>query len=240
MRFDVQIDTSALTARTLSQAKNLAYSTSQALNATGKDVQDAMRVHLDRTYHLRRAGFMYRLIKIFQFSNARQGIPFIEIGVDNKARVLLGYFEEGGLREPAVGKNVAVPITGSDARPTDMASVPSRFTFQKMNFERHVTKDGKTQWKGDNGTFLIPNVGVFKRTAKKENYKKTHRARKHFIGSAGRVLWNSTVVKMLYKLMIPSSIKRIPANLQLDKIAAQQLNLKFSDYFFQFYNRFKR
>lgn len=165
MRFDVQIDPSALTARTLREAKNLAYSTSQALNAVAKDVQTAERVHLDQTYHLRKAGFMYRLIKIFQFSSARQGIPFVEIGIDSKTRVLLGIFEKGGAREPFKGKNVAVPITGSEARPSEMSTIPGEFTFQKMKFKKHVTATGKEQWKGENGTFLIPNIGVFQRIA---------------------------------------------------------------------------
>jgi hypothetical protein len=235
MRFDVQIDPSALTARTLREAKNLVYSTSQALNAVAKDVQTAERVHLDRTYHLRKAGFMYRLIKIFQFSNARQGIPFVEIGVDAKTRVLLGIFETGGERQPFKGKHVAVPITGGEARPSEMSTIPAEFTFQQMKFKKHVTATGKTQWKGENGTFLIPNVGVFQRTAHlSKTSRRGNRAKTPGSGNRQR----SRMVTLLYKLMAPSAITRLPANLQFVSIAAQNLQAKFATYFTTFYNRF--
>lgn len=236
MRLDVQIDTSALKARTLREAKNLAYSTSQALNATAKDVQAAERAHMDRTYHLRRAGFMYRMIKIFQFSNARQGIPFVEIGVDKKPRLLLGVFEEGGQREPFKGHNVAVPITGSEARPGDMSTIPEQFTFRKMQFRRHTTANGKVQWRGENHTFLIPDVGVFTRT---DQPQKTERRKKSFTGRAGRVLRETKLVKLLYKLMLPASMKRLPANLQLGRISRQQMQMRFSEYFTKFYSRYR-
>lgn len=237
-RFDVKIDPSALKTRTLQEAKNLAYSTSQALNATAKDAQTAERVLMDRTFKLRRAGFMYRLVKIFQFSNARQGIPFVEMGIDQKPRVLLGTFEGGGPREPMVGKNVAVPITGQPARPSPYSSVPARFTFQGMKFEKHTTADGKEQWKGENGTFLIPGVGVFQRTGKKQ--KQPGRARRHFVGTGGRVLWDSRVVKLLYKLMAPGQIRRLPASLHFVDTVRKTAEQKFTGYFSQFYNRFRR
>jgi hypothetical protein len=236
MRFDVQIDPSALKARTLREAKNLAYSTSQALNAVAKDVQTAERVHLDQTYHLRKAGFMYRLIKIFGFSNARQGTPFVEIGIDQKTRVLLGVFEQGGERRPFKGKNVAVPITGSEARPSEMSTIPGEFTFQKMKFRKHVTATGKEQWKGENGTFLIPNVGVFQRTAQ---LSKTSRRGNRTKTPGGGHRQRSRQVKLLYKLMRPSLIQRLPANLHFVATATQNLQAKFATYFTRFYSRFK-
>lgn len=236
MRFDIQIDASALKARTLREQKNLAYSTSQALNAVAKDAQAAERAHLDRTFHLRRAGFMYRLIKIFQFSNARQGIPFVEIGVDGKSRVLLGIFERGGAREPFKGRNVAVPITGGEARPSEMSTIPGEFTFQKMKFRKHVTANGQTQWKGESGTFLIPNVGVFQRTGQ---LSKTSRRgnRTKTPGSGNRA--RSRMVKLLYKLVPPGHLKRLPPSLQFVEIAGRNLQEKFTAYFTKFYGRFK-
>ena len=71
MKIDIQFDTRNLRARTLREKKNLAYSTSQALNETAKDIQQATRIRMDRIFHLRKAGFMYRLIKIFKFSLSR-------------------------------------------------------------------------------------------------------------------------------------------------------------------------
>lgn len=236
MPINMEFDYSNLKARTLREAKNLGYSTSQALNATGKDIQTAMRVHMDQTYKLRKAGFMYRLVKIFQFSNARQGIPFLEIGIDQKQRLILGIFEKGGEREPFKGKNVAVPITGGEARPTTLSTIPDQFTFRKMHFTKHVTAEGKTQWKGENHTFLIPALGVFKRT---DEPTKTDRRAKSFSGRSGRVLRESKLVKLLYKLMAPGAMKRLPANLDLQKIAEQISTQKFKQYFTSYYSRYK-
>jgi hypothetical protein len=236
MQINVKIETENLKTRTLREVKNLAYSTSQALNATAKDVQAAERVHMDRTYHLRRAGFMYRLIKIFKFSNARQGIPWTEIGVENKSRVILSTFEEGGQRKPVKGKNVAVPITGSFARPTDTSTIPDEYTFRKMKFKRHLTSGGKTQWKGESHTFLIPGIGVFQRIGT----TKTERRAKTFTGRSSRILESSKALKLLYKLLSPGSIKQLPANLHLGRIARQEMQQKFIGYFTRFNSRFKK
>ena len=84
MKIDIQFDSRNLKALTLREKKNLAYSTSQALNETAKDMQQKTRIRMDRIFHLRKAGFMYRMIKIFKFSNARQGIAYAEIGVQQR------------------------------------------------------------------------------------------------------------------------------------------------------------
>ena len=236
MQINAQFDISNLKARTLREAKNLAISTSQALNSVAKDVQQDERIHLDRTYTLRKAGFMYRIIKIAKFSNAKQGVPFVEITIDKKQRVLLGIFEEGGERQPFKGKDVAVPITGGEARPTEQSTIPDEFTFKKMSFKKHVTKEGKTQWKGENGTFLIPDVGVFKRT---DQPQKTERRAKSFVGRAGRVLQESKLVKLLYKLMAPGQLKKLQPNLHFKDTAQRVMQEKVSYYFHKNYDRYK-
>lgn len=237
MQINVRIDAKALKANTAKEIKNLAYSTSQALNATTKDAQQAERVHMDRTFHLRRTGFMYRLIKIFTFSNVRQGTPFTEIGIDNtKERLLLGEFEKGGPREPFMGKNVAVPITGTKARPSIMATIANRFTFKGMNLQQHQTSGGKEQWKGANRTFLIPGKGVFQRTGRKQK-KADRRQKEAFTGAKGRVLRDTKVVAMLYKLLPPSSIKSIPPSLHFLQTVQQTVQQRFTQYFNRFFYR---
>lgn len=220
MRIDITIDPTALKARTDREVKNLAYSTSQALNAVAKDIQTQQRVHLDQTYHLRKAGFMYRLIKIFRFSNARQGIPYAEVGVDtSKNRVLLSTFEAGGERRPFTGKHVAVPITGGAARPSESALVKGGFTFEAMALERHVTRDGKVQWKGKSGTFLLPNIGVFQRQGRRNKRGKGRR------------------VALIYKLIAPGAMKHLPANLRFLETARHQVQQKFTDYFARYFRK---
>ncbi len=168
MKINVKIDTKALKARTQREARRLAFSTAQALNETAKEIQTAERIQVDRTFQIRKAGFMYRLIKITNWASARQGRPYAEVAVDNtKKRVLLSTFEEGGVKEPAKGKHVAVPITGEGARPSFASTIQEDLTFRGMKFKKHVTKRGKVQWKGRHGTFIIPDLGVLQRVAGK-------------------------------------------------------------------------
>jgi len=166
VRIDVKIDTSNLKTRTLREQKRVAYSMSQALNDTALQIQTAQRVNLDKKFTVRKAGFMYRLIKI-KFASVPKDLPVAEVYVDNtKQRVLLGLFEDGGEREPAVGQNVAVPITGEAARPSFGQLVQDVFTFQKLKFKRKRGGSGNVL-QGQQNTFLVPGVGVFMRTAKK-------------------------------------------------------------------------
>jgi hypothetical protein len=168
VRINVKIDTKALKARTEREAKRLAFSTAQALNETAKEIQTAERVNLDRKFTVRKAGFLYRLIKITAFASPRKGRPFAEVAIDPaKKRVLLGIFERGGEKEPAKGKSVAVPLTGGPARPTFKQPVQGEFTFRKLRFRRHRTKTGKVQWKGEQRTFTIPGLGVLQRVGGK-------------------------------------------------------------------------
>jgi len=165
MRIDINIDSRNLKARTLREAKRLAYSTSQALNDTMLDVQQAERINLDRKYQIRQAGFMYRLVKVLKFANPRRGIPYAEVGIDpTKRRVLLPLLQTGGRRQPVKGKEVAVPITGSAARPTFARQVTPSLRFTKMRLRKTKTRRRKKlQLKGQEGTFVIPGAGVFQR-----------------------------------------------------------------------------
>lgn len=192
----VDIDPSKLVARTERQKKRFAYVVSKSLNESALKVEQAERVQLDRKFEIRRAGFMYRLIKITQFSNPKKTLPFAEIAIDNtKARVLLPIFEEGGPKDPVKGKNVAVPVTGQSARPAFSDLVPDEFTFRKLGFRRqNLTKAGKLAtaakkkfgikgrltpdyfvWAGKERTFILPSTkkhpqgGVFQRVGPKKD-----------------------------------------------------------------------
>jgi hypothetical protein len=168
VQIKVQIDTKTLKARTEREAKRLAFSTAQALNETAQEIQTAERVNLDRKFTVRKAGFLYRLIKITAFASPRKGRPFAEVAIDpTKKRVLLGIFERGGEKEPAKGKSVAVPLTGGPARPSFTQPVAEEFTFRKLRFRHHRTKTGKLQWKGEQRTFIIPGLGVLQRVGGK-------------------------------------------------------------------------
>jgi hypothetical protein len=168
MKIDIKIDTKELEAKTLREAKRLAYSAVQGLNKTATDIQTAQRVNLDRKFTIRKAGFMYRLIKV-AFASVGKEVPFAEVYVDpTKTRVLLGLFEDGGTRDAAKGQNVAVPITGEAARPSFGSLVIDAFTFTKLRFKpRDGSHGGQTVYEGKQNTFLIPGVGVFQRIGQK-------------------------------------------------------------------------
>lgn len=192
MKIDIKVDTSLLDKNAKRYAKNLAFSTAQALNDAAKEAQTRIRSNLRTQFHVRQPQFLDRSIKIFAFASATANRPYAEIGVDNKPRLLLSIFEEGGARLPFVGKHVAVPITGQAARPSDADGVRPDFYFQALNFRKSkttATKAGKAIlaarraagirkrklggeyliWRGNQRTFILPHTrraplgGVFQR-----------------------------------------------------------------------------
>ena len=199
MRIDVRVETSLLDQNAKRYAKNLAYSTAQALNDAAKVAQSRIRSNLRERFRIRNPAFMDRTIKIFAFANVTAQRPFAEIGVDNsKKNLLLSLFEEGGARLPFVGKNVAVPITGQAARPGFDSSVRSDLTFTALNFRKSktvITRAGREVlkarraagnrkrklggdyliWQGNRRTFILPSTrraplgGVFMRVGPKRD-----------------------------------------------------------------------
>lgn len=205
MRINVEIDSRALRTFTQKQQRRLAFNTAQALNETAKKIQAAERVNLDRKLEVRRAGFMYRLIKITAFASARAARPFAEIAIDpTKQRVLLGKLESGGVKQPEKGGRVAVPVTGGPGRPSFADPVPSQYWFQRLRFRRHRTEAGKTQLKGLLRTFIIPGKGVFQRGSPVKT-----RGRKTFKGKAGRLLRNTTLATLIYSFVKGPRLKPV-------------------------------
>jgi hypothetical protein len=92
----------------------------------------------------------------------------------NVKRLLLAGFETGAMREPFVGHNVAIPITGeARAGGSIGGEIKPEFVFGKMRLKA-VTVIGRThsdttQYKGANRLFLLkssrqaPLGGVFQR-----------------------------------------------------------------------------
>jgi len=168
----MKFDTSALKVKTEREIKRLAYNTALALNETAKAVQLEERANLDRKFTVRKATFMYRLIKIFKFASARQNRPFAEIGIDpTKQRVLLQRFEKGGERPPFKGERVAVPVTGGPARPTFPQSVAAAFRFTALRLKPRIRSRrfhprvlaAAPQLAGAQQTFSIRGRGIFQR-----------------------------------------------------------------------------
>lgn len=197
MKIDLQMDAKALEDRMGLTAKNLAYASVNAVNRTALQVQKQAQENVKSRFVLRQADFVLRQAAIIKpFASVGQNRPFAEIQVGQKSRLLLGDFEKGAQRVPFVGKNVAVPITGSPARPSFNAPVegslritalglqPSLSTAQRK--QRRSIKGGSAKetramrgdftraagagqvWKGRQHTYMIPGVGIFQRTGPKK------------------------------------------------------------------------
>ena len=229
MRIGLRVDTSGLKARTAREIKRLAYNTALALNETAKAVQLAERANLDRKFTLRKTGFIYRLIKIFKFASARQGRPWVEIGIDpTKKRVLLGMFEKGGEKQPFKGKSVAVPVTGGPARPTFTQSVSAQYWFSRLRLRGHTTSTGKVQFKGAQRSFMLSPAGgklkfagIFQRGGP---LKTARRAKARFKG-----LLSQTAVKLGYLFVPrPKLDARLDFGLIGGKTAAKEWPIQFS------------
>lgn len=193
MDFKFDIDFSLLDQRAKNFEKNLAFSVAQALNETVKLIQTKIRQNVKARFKLRKTDFVLRRIKISAFANVRQQRPYAVIEVEQKPRLLLGSFEEGEVREPFVGKHVAVPVTGQAARPSWDQNVNARkYGFKALNFQQKDMREVNSKsnakrkknranskpymvWLGRQRTFILsktrssPFGGVFQRIGPKHD-----------------------------------------------------------------------
>lgn len=174
VKISMRVDNTALFRRLGPKAdRALAYGVVNALNKTAKEVQQAERERVLSEFDVRQKAFISReaaKIERENFANVRKGQAWVEIGVGQKPRLLLSEFEKGGTRYPFVGEHVAMPVIGSPARRTRKAKVPKQFTFEQLNFQ----KGRNRTYTGANRTYLIPEVGVFQRGAKRKRKAERH------------------------------------------------------------------
>lgn len=170
--------------------RRMRYAIVNALNQTALAIQAAERERVLRLFHVRKAEFLVGApgrggqTAIVRFASYSAGRLEARVETGQKARLLLPGYERGAPRRPAVGRRVAIPLTGGPARPSAAASVPAEFTFQQLRlraatarrarrrdvtFSAHLTRTG-VQYKGAHRTFILeqtaklPEGGVFQRT----------------------------------------------------------------------------
>ena len=168
--FSVQVS-NAEALRVLRKSETrIAYAVANSLNTTIKSVQREQRLELRRRFTVR-IPFTERQIAIIDpFASASKRIMWTRIRVGQKPRLLLAQFETGGERRPFKGSRVAVPIPGG-ARATKEASVTESLRFTRLRLRRKSAGAETKRRKGGGtgpivgaqGTFRIPNVGVFQR-----------------------------------------------------------------------------
>jgi hypothetical protein len=144
--------------------KRMAYAVVNSLNDTAKLVQRAERQRVLGSLTVRRRDFIERQIAVIKpFASVAQARYQVRIAVGEKRRLLLSEFEAGGTREPFVGRNVAIPVTGSPARPSQAASVPESLFVKALQLRRRGGKRGRGPIVGLLETYIVPGVGIFQR-----------------------------------------------------------------------------
>jgi hypothetical protein len=182
--------------------KQLAYGVANAINRAAKDLQKKEQDNARAKLHLRGGPgeqlILRSVAKIYQFASATKGKAEAVIGIDTpKPRMVLSGLETGGIKQPFLGGRVAVPITGTPARPNMDASVPSTLLIRNLAmqprlsaadraFSRSIkggsrketmalrktfarSKGGDAGWRGRERTFILPGKPViFQRTGAHE------------------------------------------------------------------------
>lgn len=195
MNFGFEIDTSELEKRFGLTEKNIAFAAVNATNETAKQIQKQAQANVRSKFTIRKSDFMMRQAAIIKpFASVTQGRAYAEIAVGQKPRLLLADFERGASRPPFIGKNVAMPIPGSPARPS--FSDPVAMPFTSLGLHPVLSADQATQrkalkggtaaetrrmrkefthaaghgrpWIGNQRTYMIPGLGVFQRTGPKK------------------------------------------------------------------------
>lgn len=180
--------------------RKMAYAVVNGINAATLRVQREARRNVAERFTLRSdrtSRFIEREAAIIKpKASVREARPYADISVGQKPRLLLPEFERGALRRPFTpgAKRVAVPITGTAARPTLGSQVPAALRFRSLRLRPQVSAvtakriressrvrgdrsasarnrraltsfvGGVVPWKGRERTYMLPELGVFKRT----------------------------------------------------------------------------
>lgn len=179
MNINVTMDLGGLNARTEREARRLAYNSAEALNNTAKSFQARIRARISTEFHLRddptkTRRFLLQQIVIKPFASPKKGIMYVEIGIAQKARLLLAAYETGELREGFIGANSADPNPAIARQGGSFAgAIKPEVRFKNLRlkpFTVHaLTRPDTVQYKGKDRTFQLgstamnPAGGVYQR-----------------------------------------------------------------------------
>jgi hypothetical protein len=147
--------------------RKISYGTQVAINGTIKAIQTFEQQRVQSEFTVRKSAFILRQAAVIRGASGGTGFVSIKKGsyeariqVGQKDRLLLSDFERGAERLPFTpgAKSVAVPITGSAARPTAMQNVPSSMFISALGFK----KRGRALV-GSRDTYIVPQFGIYQR-----------------------------------------------------------------------------
>jgi hypothetical protein len=159
----VNIDPLTLLEGLRKSEKRMVYALTDATNSTLGLAQRVQQDRVLRMFTIRRPDFIRREAAKILFANVRATRVYGEIYVGDKSRLILASFEEGGQR-PRARDSVAVPITGSPARPSFPSPVPTPLFYKRL----FPGRSRKAQ-KGRAGAYVVPDVGIFVRQQGQES-----------------------------------------------------------------------
>lgn len=173
------------------------YAANNAITRTAAEAAEAAQREAQAHLQIRK-NFLLRRIRILKYSRVNSLVAVI--GVDEKVQgspLIIGFLEEGqaGEKTGSLGSGLAVPVTGSAARPSFAQSVAAKLFYERLQLQKHATQSGAIQWKGKQRTFVIPGIGVFQRVGG----KKTKRRGKTFAGRGGAKLNATTSAALIYR-----------------------------------------
>jgi hypothetical protein len=168
----VDVETESVVRLTSEVLRQLPFAANNAITRTANEAVIAAQREAGEHLQIRK-NFILRRIKILSYSRTNNLTAVI--GVDPNVQgspLILGFLEAGqsGVKTGSLGEGVAVPLTGSPARPSFPQSVPTSLRYTNLHIANR---------KGKKSTYVVPGVGVFER-----------------IGAGGRK-WNRTTQKMI-------------------------------------------
>lgn len=181
MEIQISVDTDSVQQFCAEAIRQIPYAANNAVTRTAQEA--AVAAQQEAQSHLQiRKDFLLKRMRVLKYPRVNDLTAVI--GVDQNVQgspLVVGMLEEGqsGEKRGTTGAGVAVPLTGSPARPEFGQKVTPRLLYKKLQMERHTTSGGFTQWKGKQRTFVIPGVGIFQRVGHKP---KTSRGGKSFKG----------------------------------------------------------
>lgn len=137
--------------------KKISYATNNALTRVAKEMQAEGQKELVANFTVR-SRFIVTRLQILQYSKRSNLTTVVGINADVQGSpLLLGFFEDGGTKESIYGDSMAIPITGSPARPNFSQAVVRSLRYENLNIANR---------KGSRRTYIVPNVGIFERVKK--------------------------------------------------------------------------
>jgi len=163
MNIKVDVDIDQVVRLTAKVLKKMPYVINASLTETAKVVVAAEQDQLRKDFTIRK-NFLTGRFRVLQYSRVSNLTAII--GIDARvqgAPLLLGFFEDGGEKQPTAGPEIAIPLTGGAARPSFGSSVPTAMLYKNLQISAKI-KGSTVIFPGLKGTYLVEGKGVFQRT----------------------------------------------------------------------------